>query len=198
MRRGMPLWPVASQETLRIEGCLLLFCSPLRLKMDSPMTSPLCRIGFFMILGFAAGCGKGTSSGRKTVYPVTGTVTLSGGPVPGATVTLSPREGQPVAYGTTDDSGKFKLSTYDTGDGAVPGAYVALVLKPEASPTANANATGGHDPNQTSASSMHNAAKKKGKGAGGGIPEKYSKPDQSDLKITVEAKSNTIDLPLKP
>ena len=160
------------------------------------MTSPLCRVGFLVVLGLVAGCGK-ASSGRKTVYSVTGTVTLSGGPVPGATVTLSPKEGQPVAYGTTDDSGKFKLSTYETGDGAVPGAYVALVLKPEAAPT-NANSTGGHDPNQTSASSMHSAAKKKPKGAGGGIPEKYSKPDQSDLKVTVEAKPNTIDLTLKP
>lgn len=182
---------------LGMERDLALLRSPLCLEMDSLMTSPLFRAGFLVILGLVAGCGKGASSGRKPVYPVTGVVTLSGGPVPGATVTLSPRDGQPVAYGTTDDSGKFKLSTYDTGDGAVPGAYVALVLKPEAAP-AGSSAGGGHDAGNTSASAMHTAAKKKPKGAGGGIPEKYAKPDQSDLKVTIEAKSNVLDLALKP
>jgi len=163
--------------------------------MDFSMTPPLRSVCSLALLTLIAGCGK-TSAGRKPVHPVTGTVTLSGGPVPGATVTFSPKEGQPVAYAMTDDAGKYKLTTYDTGDGAVAGAYVALVLKPELSPTANS--TGGHDPNRTSASAMHTAAKKSTKGAGGGIPERYSKPDQSDLKITVEAKSNVIDLTLKP
>lgn len=140
------------------------------------------------------GCGK--PAGRKTVYAVSGKVTLAGGPVAGATVIFSPMNKQPVATATSDGDGNYKLTTYDTGDGAVEGEYTVLVLK-QAAPS---GATGpvGHDPKNTAVgASMHAAAKKAPK-EGTPLPAKYSQVGQSDLKAKVETKSNVIDLSLNP
>jgi hypothetical protein len=65
------------------------------------------------------GCG---SELPKTV-PVTGTVTLDGTPLGGATVNLLSDEGSIPATGITDDSGNFTLKTM-VGDKMVEGAKV--------------------------------------------------------------------------
>jgi hypothetical protein len=55
-----------------------------------------------------------------------GTVTYKGQPVKDAVVTFTPKEGRP-ASGTTDAQGKFRLSTFAPGDGAVPGAHTVTL-----------------------------------------------------------------------
>jgi len=65
------------------------------------------------------GCG---SDLPKTV-PVTGTVTLDGKPLAGATVNLVSDEGSIPSGGTTDDAGNFTLKTM-VGDKMVEGATV--------------------------------------------------------------------------
>jgi hypothetical protein len=65
------------------------------------------------------GCG---SDLPKTV-PVTGTVTLDGKPLEGATVNLISDEGSLAAGGVTDESGNFSLRT-TVGDKMVDGAKV--------------------------------------------------------------------------
>jgi hypothetical protein len=71
----------------------------------------------------ATGCG----GGRKPVA-VSGTITLDGKPLAGATVTFSPVEGHGrSAGGLTDDSGEFDLTTFNSGDGALPGDYKVIV-----------------------------------------------------------------------
>ena len=69
-----------------------------------------------------AGCGGGS----RTV-PVRGTVTFKGKPVPNGTVTFIPDSG-PHATGEIGPDGSYTLTTYKTGDGAVPGSYKVVVV----------------------------------------------------------------------
>lgn len=69
---------------------------------------------------------------RPSTAKVTGTVTLDGDAVAGAVVKFSPKgAGGHAASGTTDDSGNFALTTFESGDGAVPGSYQITVSKTE-------------------------------------------------------------------
>ncbi|MCA9052778.1 MAG: carboxypeptidase regulatory-like domain-containing protein [Planctomycetaceae bacterium] len=147
------------------------------------------------------GCGGGGASGgadRLPTHKVTGTVKLAGGPVAEASVTFSPLEGQPVAFGRTDSAGQYTLTTYEAGDGAVAGTYKVLVSKSSA---AKSDAGGGsHD--AYISGSFNPGASHSGKGAGksaGALPDKYARADSTDLVGKVEAgKENVIDLELNP
>jgi hypothetical protein len=68
-------------------------------------------------------CG-GCGAARTT--PVTGAVLHKGKPVSLARVMFS-TAGAPVAVGLTDDSGRYSLSTFRDGDGAVPGPHRVTV-----------------------------------------------------------------------
>lgn len=71
----------------------------------------------------AAGCGRG--GGRPATVRVSGVVTLNGRPVPETRIRFTPESEQSgrTAIGDTDASGKFTLSTFEPGDGIVPGIY---------------------------------------------------------------------------
>jgi hypothetical protein len=59
---------------------------------------------------------------------VSGTVTLDGKPLAGATVTFEPVEkGGKKATGKTDENGAYVLTTSKAGDGALPGKYKVTV-----------------------------------------------------------------------
>jgi hypothetical protein len=69
-----------------------------------------------------AGCGD-----RKTVK-VRGVVTLDGEPLPRAAVLFQHQDqGGRDANGFTDNSGTFRLSTFDPDDGALPGNYKVVI-----------------------------------------------------------------------
>jgi len=70
----------------------------------------------------ALGCGQG-----KTVK-VEGVVTLDGKPLPAATVIYVPVGDGRAASGRTDQDGIFRLTTFRTDDGAVPGEYKVTVV----------------------------------------------------------------------
>ena len=78
-------------------------------------------------LAFVIGCGGG-ASGPK-VYPVTGTVTYNGQAVEGAVVAFHGEAATKMATGTTDAQGRFELTTYKPGDGAVAGKHRVTVTK---------------------------------------------------------------------
>jgi len=123
-----------------------------------------------LLVCLVVGCGPS----RPSTIPVTGTVTLNGTAVEGASVMLMPEgEGQ-AATGITDAEGEFSLKTYDPGDGARPGSYKVTVIKKE---------TTGFLADQD--------------GLSGGIapegvqekwltPQKYSSPDTSELTAEVK------------
>ncbi|MCG6157359.1 carboxypeptidase-like regulatory domain-containing protein [Rubinisphaera margarita] len=73
---------------------------------------------------FTAGCGDS----RPSTVPVTGLVTLDGTPVADASVTFYPDSGRP-ATGRTDAEGIYTLTTFETGDGAVPGEHRVSISK---------------------------------------------------------------------
>lgn len=74
------------------------------------------------------GCGGG-STGRPDLVPVQGTVNFKGAPVEGATVTFTSDKSPIPASGVTDASGKFKLTSYDTSDGAIAGDHTVTIMK---------------------------------------------------------------------
>jgi hypothetical protein len=74
------------------------------------------------LCGIAAGCGDG----RPARVPVSGKVLIDGKPLTFGAVRFTPVEGRP-ATGELDADGLFSLSTFESGDGAVPGAHAVTV-----------------------------------------------------------------------
>src|SRR5262249_17030259 len=94
--------------------------------MRCPKHSP--RLGLLLpaLLLAAAGCG-----GLGKPVKVEGVVTLDGHPLSGATVTFAPAEGGRPASGRTDTDGSFRLTTFRSDDGALPGEYKVIVVSGE-------------------------------------------------------------------
>jgi hypothetical protein len=89
----------------------------------------LCRLVACAVLGvMACGCSGGK---QPKVVPVAGKVLFEGRPVPRAQVVFvplsdpAPAAARPV--GTTDEDGRFRLSTFTQKDGAPEGEYAVLV-----------------------------------------------------------------------
>ena len=74
----------------------------------------------------AIGCGG------KGVVPVEIHLTLDGEPLPDASVSLIRAKGEQGrgAFGITDEAGVAKVTTFEPLDGALPGHYAVVVLKP--------------------------------------------------------------------
>lgn len=85
------------------------------------MTRRIAWIVFASALIGLAGCGP-------KYAPVTGVVTLDGKPVEGASVTFLSDDGKTTAFGNTDASGNFTLSTGEIA-GAIAGNYKVVVVK---------------------------------------------------------------------
>jgi uncharacterized GH25 family protein len=87
---------------------------------------------FVCLLFIFNGCG---GSNEYETTPVSGVVTCQGKPVANATVNFTPvpdesraagQRGR-VALGLTDKDGRFTLTTYQDGDGAIVGKHVVTV-----------------------------------------------------------------------
>jgi len=91
------------------------------------VVAAVCAICFL-----AAGCGRyrdqWTEQRPKTV-PVTGEVLYKGAPLADAVVTFTNREAGRSATGTTDRNGRFRLTTFEKNDGAVPGKQEVSIRK---------------------------------------------------------------------
>lgn len=84
------------------------------------------------LLFFSSGCGGDKIRGEHPVYPASGVITYKGNPLAGARVVFYHEDSaKPPARATTDDVGKFTLTTYNPKDGAVPGKYTVTVHKME-------------------------------------------------------------------
>ncbi|MGB9689416.1 hypothetical protein [Thermogutta sp.] len=154
---------------------------------------------------FVLGCSRGPS--RPKTYPVTGTVTMNGQPVEGATVIFVPKsaaagpagsaggtqaQGPQVATGETDAQGRYQLGTFAKGDGAIPGEYLVKVFKyPKAATPAGTG--GGEEEYRPPEENAPPPPAPKNL-----LPEKYANENTSGLSFTVEPKSNTFDIQLTP
>jgi hypothetical protein len=135
-------------------------------------------------------CGPGC--GKKAVR-TSGTVTLDGQPVEGATVLFTPlAEGAPTARGVTGPGGAFELTTSKEKDGALPGEYKVTVTYTE--PVELSSAVGGVDAMKAGMQMREKAARRPPKYI---IPPAYSNPATTPLTqkvpaagpVTVEIKS---------
>ena len=140
----------------------------------------------------AGGCG---GSGPRPVQ-VKGRVTLDGQPLPGGTVTFFPEDvGGHQATAVTDSDGSFSLTTFSTGDGAIPGQYKILVKYQEASSEEEMQ------PNmakpdikammEKSAKLQREKAKRLPKYA---VPAQYGNPSKTPLKQRVPPESHPVEV----
>ena len=142
---------------------------------------------------FCWGCSGGTPvpeyAGR--LVPVTGTVTLDGQPLAGASIVFHPDakvQGGENAFGTTEPDGSYELQTIVVGHGpkpgAVPATYVVTIHKvtmPDGSPV---------PADMTDADAESEGAKSV-------VPARYTQMEQSPLKVEVAAGGGTHDFELR-
>lgn len=130
-----------------------------------------------VLLAALGGCGAKSEPERVAVFPVQGSITFKGQPMPGAIVTLHPKapiENVPSPRAQVDKDGKLKVTTFNGGDGAPAGEYTVTVqwyklVKNGADLIAGPNV----------------------------VPRKYGQPGSSDLVVKVaEAGPNSVDLKL--
>ena len=96
-------------------------------------TSPFFFAAVVVLAAAIAGCQRGPV--RPVTAPVAGrVVTKAGAPCDGALVVFHPtaagRGADAKPVGKTSDDGSFSLTTYEAGDGAVPGSYGVTVVWP--------------------------------------------------------------------
>ena len=134
---------------------------------------------------FFAGC-SGESKKRPPMAKVSGKVSYKGKPVTDASVTFI-MEGSPrVATGQTDASGNFKLTTFDTNDGAFIGTHKVTVVK--IASVAGNKAPEALKPEDLAKMSKDGSLQKSLKTEG--IPQKYADVKTTTLKYTIEPGSN--------
>lgn len=164
-------------------------------RAGSPGTAMVGRVSLLAVVALwlvgTAGCGPRTS--LEGLAPVEGTVTFQGKAVEGATVVFVPAAaGKRAAIGTTDVTGRFRLTTKDPGDGALPGPYAIAVSKTEASGGLSAaeaeqwsrkrENAGKYPPSPTITEHL---------------PEKYKAANTSGFQTTVTGGRNTVNLVLE-
>jgi len=151
----------------------------------------LCSIGVLSMISLV-GCG-GNPAGYPETAPVTGTVTLDGAPVEGASISFAPPEGR-SSSGTTDADGKYELRYVGPVMGAMLGTNRVIIRKqvpdPDYVPTAAerkaAEEMAALDPDEspTFTSPMIDS-----------LPERYRSRD-SELSADVKDTDNVFDFAL--
>lgn len=131
-----------------------------------------------------AGCSRGPKGPKRVpVFPVSGILKVDGEPAPFVRVNMfpagkdveDPMRGAPH-YAVTDNEGKFKITTYDSGDGAPAGDYVLALYWEKAAKTVPFDNP--DEPRLDPAAVRFN--------------RKYSYFSDSSPKVTVEEKSNDL------
>ena len=113
------------------------------------------------------GCG---GSDRPKTIETTGIVTYKGAPVEGAQVMFTSPTARP-ATATTNAEGRFELTTFEPGDGAVEGEHQVTITKTERVP--------GEDPKNPYPKTRHL------------LPTQYANPQKSPLSATISADGKT-------
>jgi hypothetical protein len=145
------------------------------------------------LLGF--GCGEDDEFPQR--FPVTGTVSYKGEPVPRGKIEFLPTTPPPVghpAMGTITD-GTFYLTTHTQDDGAVPGSYKVTVVAQEydakSKQAMEKEAGGGY---VHLGSRAHIKAQRTTRNL---TPIKYGKLATTDLTADVKEQSNNFNFELK-
>lgn len=143
----------------------------------TPIARPRWRFGASLLsLAFVAcgtiGCAEAKPE-RTPVFPAKGTLTLKNQPAHGAIISFHPKNplpaGVPSPKANVGKDGSFAVTTYDSGDGAPEGEYVATIIWNKLIKTGDESKIG---PNV--------------------IPPKYSRTNTSGLEITIVSGENSL------
>lgn len=160
------------------------------------------KLMFFMTtsLVFLASLGCGGSDFPEPI-PVSGSVSYQGEPVEGAKVSFLSQTGGRSASGTTDASGEYSLTTFNTNDGAIPDDYAVTIAKYDQADTgANIDAESDTDIGSDYDAMMKAAASGSGDvdKEASKLPEKYADPAESGMSRTVaEGQPNEFNFELE-
>ena len=150
--------------------------------------------GLLLVCLATMGCVRG-DSGRPQTAPVSGRITFRGQPVANAAVTFVCSGAPRFSSGRTDADGKFKLSTFEPGDGAVIGDNLVTVVKRATQIDAiNASIDPASGDNRAIDDAFDQAASRPQ--ARSEIPVRYASQKNSDLRFTVIAGKNHFDIEL--
>lgn len=149
-----------------------------------------------MLLLIATGCdGSESETNRPPTHPVTGVVTYQDSPVAGALITYRSTAGGDAAYsafGRTDAEGRYELTTFDSGDGAVTGEYIVTITKYDVPPPPDEPVELSEE-EITQAEMAANTSTEPPKNE---LPQKYSSRESSDLRAAVKEGANEIPFEL--
>jgi hypothetical protein len=157
-------------------------------------------VTLLLLLGclVSGGC---SDSDRPATAPVQGVVTFQGKPVAGASVSfLCPGAPRP-AIGTTDENGKYQLTTFTENDGAILGDHVVTVemlsTQPANLPTVDPSA-GPSQINKSIEAELAQSVRQQQKAVKAGpiLPAKYASRESSDLQKEVVKGDNVINIEL--
>ncbi len=144
-------------------------------------------LGAVVAVTCSVGCNSSEQANYPKTYPVSGIVTHKGSPVEGATVMfMGSGQDSKGAVGRTDASGRYELTTFVPGDGALPGSYQIVVTKIQVSETeedVTASGSGDREPTSSPAKDL--------------LPAKFKNPNASGLSAAVsETAENVVNLDL--
>ena len=146
------------------------------------------RIGF--ALGILVAAGLMTSSGcgpkRPPTATVGGRVTYLGKPVPEGRIMFYPDDGRRPAMGVINSDGSYRLTTFDSKDGALLGRHRVTIKAVRVVGGMPVNELGGQPGNLSPSAAQLPTLEWI-------VPEKYSRPDSSPLKAEVKPGENTIN-----
>ena len=151
-------------------------------------------LGITLLLVAICGCSKPPADLAKA----TGVVTLDGVPVAEAKIMFHPTAGAArTSYGTTNEKGEFKASTFGMYDGALVGHHQVTITKVDTSTQAKVDPKqgymgGGYDQMMAPKNLAKNVK------PGFVIPAKYSAKETSGIEVdVVKGETNNFPFDLK-
>ncbi|PQO42817.1 hypothetical protein C5Y97_01295 [Blastopirellula marina] len=147
-------------------------------------------IALFLAIASFVGC---AGSDQEKAYPTSGVVHFNGKPMKGggaiSFVPVSSQQGK-AAGGEIRDDGTFVMTTYEDGDGSIPGEFRVLVMQSTSKEPEMVASDEGSEPVMSSGP-IDTVAK------GERIPFIYADPAKSPITVEVKAQDKnelTIDL----
>lgn len=138
----------------------------------------MLRLHLLVAANTAVLLGCGPTSTRPPTHPTSGHVLRDDKPVENAIITFRPVDGQHPANGVTDASGRYKLTTFSKGDGAMAGQYRVVIVKyPQRQQSPDATAVEEYVPVMGPTPQPRNL-----------LPEKYASADHSELTADIRPK----------
>jgi hypothetical protein len=131
-------------------------------------TTMMIRSYLLLALGFSSVTFAGCGDGRPARVPVSGNVTIDGKPVTRGSISFRPVQGR-LSGGQLDEHGRFSLTTFEPGDGCVPGSHRVTV----------------HSTDQINRSTLR-----------WNVPKKYKDKSTSDIEVSIDGPTDDLEIKL--